>query len=49
MWVRHLFDSFESDDVELCDIALESVLADIGLTVVGGSVSLHIRKMFRII
>lgn len=43
MWVRHLFDSFETDDVELCDIALESVLSDIGLTVVGGEMRSALR------
>jgi hypothetical protein len=36
MWVRHLMDSFDTDDKELAQIALQSVLADLGQVVTGG-------------
>jgi hypothetical protein len=36
MWLRHLLQAFETDDRELAQVALESMLADLGQVVTGG-------------
>lgn len=37
MWARYLIDSFDDDDKELAQIALQSILADLGQIVTGGT------------
>jgi hypothetical protein len=37
-WVNHVLDAIDTDDVELCNIAFRSVLADPEVTVTGGTI-----------
>lgn len=36
LWMKHLIESFDDDDEELCNLAFESVLADLNVSVTGG-------------